>query len=463
MKQLLPIALLAAAVLAAGAPLSAQDAGNRPPEQRFFEWTDLAFAPTEYRLRRRAMIAQLQQTGGGVFLTPSADGAPSGGTFRQENDFLYFTGLELPPSMLALDAEEGLVLLFTPRRDARFENPSRPNHFPGRPLADDPELAARSGITQIRSIDDMDSYVAGLVADGRTIRVNIGGPDPSKIIETNATQTLNATMGLVHHLQTAYPTVVLTNAYTEIARLRMIKSEAEAALMRRSAQLTAHAIMNAAGHIADGVTERTLEAEFEAACKRGGSQRLAFSSIIKSGPNSLWPWRILAAHYDRRNRAMRDGDLVIFDVGCELDYYSSDVGRTFPVSGRFTDDQRDILQMVTAVSDSIIAHVRPGITLAELQALAVASIPEDERRYMQAGFFFGHHIGLAVGDPNIRDATLEPGMIFTVEPWYYNHDRGIAVFIEDDVLVTATGREVLTEMLPRSTEDLERLVGTRRE
>jgi Xaa-Pro aminopeptidase len=132
------------------------------------------------------------------------------------------------------------------------------------------------------------------------------------------------------------------------------------------------------------------------------------------------------------------------------------------VSGSFADDQRDILEMVTAISDSIIANVRPGITLAELQALAVDLIPEDERRYMQAGFFFGHHIGLAVGDLNIRDAMLEPGMIFTVEPWYYNHDRGIAVFIEDDVLVTATGSEVLTAMLPRSTEDLERLVGTRR-
>lgn len=463
MKQRLPIALLAVALLAPGLRLSAQDAGNRMPEQRFFEWTDLAFAPTEYRLRRRAMIAQLQQTGGGVYLTPSADGATSGGTFRQENDFLYFTGLELPQSMLALDAEEGLVVLFAPRRDARFESPSRPNHFPGRPLADDPDLAARSGITQLRSIDELERYIEGLAADGRTIRVNLGGPDPNAMIETHAIQTLTSTFGLVHHLQSTHPTVALRNAYGEVARLRMIKSEAEIALVRRSAQLTAYAIMDAAGHIADGVMERTLEAEFEAACKKGGSQRLAFSSIIKSGPNSLWPWRILSAHYDRRNRAMRDRDLVIFDVGCELDYYSSDVGRTFPVSGSFADDQRDILEMVTAISDSIIANVRPGITLAELQALAVDLIPEDERRHMQAGFFFGHHIGLAVGDPNIRDAMLEPGMIFTVEPWYYNHDRGISVFIEDDVLVTATGSEVLTAMLPRTPEDLERLVGVRRQ
>ncbi len=130
MRQRISIALLAAAVMSPAARLSAQGVHDRVPEQRFFEWTDLPFAPIEFRLRRQAMIAQLQQTGGGVYLAPSADGTTSGSTFRQENDFLYFTGLELPQSMLALDAEDGLVIVFTPRRDERFEKSSRPNHFP---------------------------------------------------------------------------------------------------------------------------------------------------------------------------------------------------------------------------------------------------------------------------------------------------------------------------------------------
>ena len=88
--------------------------------------------------------------------------------------------------------------------------------------------------------------------------------------------------------------------------------------------------------MADGVDERKLEAEFEAACKRDGSQRVAFASIVKSGPNALFPWRLLAAHYDRRNRIMRSGEIVVFDVGCELDHYASDVGRTLPVWGAST-------------------------------------------------------------------------------------------------------------------------------
>ena len=155
---------------------------------------------------------------------------------------------------------------------------------------------------------------------------------------------------------------------------------------------------------------------------------------------------------------MRQGELVIFDVGCELDYYASDVGRTFPVSGKFSAEQRRTLEMVTAVADAILAAVRPGVTFADLKRVAVEATPEGEREYMQTGSFFGHHIGLAVGDPSLLEAPLEDGMVFTVEPWYYNHDRQIAVFVEDDVLVTPEGHENLSRGLPRSPEGLEGLM-----
>lgn len=462
MKQPSPSLIVAILLTGQAVTLSAQTGmRGHTPVQRFFEWTDLSFSPTEFRIRRQAMMAQLQQSGGGVFLAPSSEGVTAGETFRQENDFLYFTGLELPRSLLVLNAEEGLTILFVPRTDARFENPSRPNDYPGRPLADDPELSVRSEIAQIRPIEDLEAYVAGLVADGITLRINFEGGDSADAAEP--VESTTASRNLRRHIRRVHPAATVRDAYPQVARLRMVKSDAEVAVMRRNAQITAHAIMTAAGHIGPGVQERGLEAEFEAACKRGGSQRLAFASIIKSGPNSLWPWRILAAHYNRRNRAMYDGELVIFDVGCELDYYAADVGRTFPVSGRFTDEQRDILSMVIAVSDSIIAAVRPGITLADLQAVAERAIPEDQRGYMQTGLFFGHHIGLSVGDPDLPNALLEPGMVFTVEPWYYDHEREVAVFIEDDVLVTAAGAEVLTSALPRRPDDLERLVGISRE
>jgi Xaa-Pro aminopeptidase len=155
---------------------------------------------------------------------------------------------------------------------------------------------------------------------------------------------------------------------------------------------------------------------------------------------------------------MEDGDLVIFDVGCELDHYVSDVGRTFPVSGRFTPEQRRALELSTSVSDAIIAAVRPGVTLRDLQEVAERNIPNDQKRYMQTGLYFGHHIGLSTSAPVLTDEPLRPGMIFTVEPWYYNHDDQLSVFIEDVLLVTETGVEVLTTDLPRRPEELEKLV-----
>ena len=436
-------------------PAAAQVAST--PEQRFFDWTALQFDKEVYAQRRVRLMQALEEAGGGIFLAPSAHGVSHGPTFRQLDDFLYFTGLELPHSLLVIDADAATTTLFTPGRDARFESTARPNDFPGRPLGDDPELARRAGIADIRPYEDLDAAVTAWVGQQRVLWLNPGRGAITPL-KTDFMVDWNPTQALLFHLQQTYPAARIQNAYAAVARLRMIKGAEEIDVMRRVCALTAEAIREAAGFIHDGVDERTLEAELEAVYKRGGAQRLAFSSIIKSGPNSLWPWRILAAHNDRRNRPMHDGDLVIFDVGTELDHYVSDVGRTFPVSGRFTPAQRRTLAMTTAVSDAIIAAVRPGVTLAELTEVARAAIPPDERKYMQTGSFFGHHIGLNVGDPSLLDEPLTPGMIFTVEPWYYNHDREISVFLEDVILVTEDGAEVLTASLPRSPEALEALV-----
>ncbi len=449
--------LLAAPLLALAlgvAPAAAQDGR----EERFFDWTRPEFAAGEYARRRAAVAARLAESGGGVLLVSSAHGLSHGETFRQADDFLYLTGLELPGSALMLDSGTGAAALFVPPRDLRFESPTRPNDFPGRPLGTDPELARVSGIGDVRPFETLESVLGELERGGRTLRFNPGRRGEIRRVETSLIPDWDPGLLSLYHLQQRRPRLRIQSAYDELARTRMVKGPAEIVALRRAADLTAGAIRLAASHVRDGVTERELEAAFEAACKRGGAQRVAFSSIVKSGPNSLWPWRILAAHYDRRNRAMSAGELVIFDVGCEVDHYVSDVGRTFPVSGRFTPAQREILAMEVAVADAIIAAVRPGVTFAALQAEADLAIPAEHRPFMQAGLFFGHHIGLATGDPSLEEAPLEPGMVFTVEPWYYNRDLGIAVFTEDVVRVTGTGAEVLTRGLPRTPDELERLV-----
>ena len=432
------------------------------PEQRLFDWTGLDFAPGVYAERRNRLVHRLREAGGGVFLAPSSDGFSSGETFRQLDNFLYFTGLELPNSLLAIDADSGLSTVFAPRTDARFENASRTNDFPGRPLADDPELLRRSGLERIRPYGDLRAAVGGWSQGTRTLWIDPGRNQSLEPRQTDFVQSWTAAQALVLHLNKSFPNAALASAFPHVAALRMVKGPEEIALIRQACLITCEGIRAAAAHIRNGVDERSLEAELEAEWKRRGAQRKAFDSIIKSGPNSLWPWRILAAQYDRRNRAMRDGDLVLFDVGCELNHYASDIGRTFPVSGRFTEPQARRLRMITNVTDAVIRAARPGVTLGDLQRVAEAAIPREERAYMQTGFFFGHHIGLDVGDPSLREAVLVPGMVFTVEPWYYNHDEDIAVFLEENIVITEDGAENLTGWFARTPEDLERLVGTGR-
>jgi Xaa-Pro aminopeptidase len=447
---LLPFAIL---LQAHNHPVYSQDT----PEQKYFDWTSMPFSKETYQERRNNLIDELRKSGGGIFLAPARDGYSRGETFRQLNDFMYFTGLEFPNSVLAINVDQGKVILFGPARDRRFESTSRKNDFPGRPLIDDPDINAMSGIEDFRNIETLDETIKKWISQGKVFKVNKGRSGRIDSIHTGFTTTFTPEQMLIYHLSNEYEMNIF-NAYNEIATLRMIKSDEEISNIRNAINITIVAITQAAGYIADGVEERRLEAELEAVYKRSGSPRMGFSSIIKSGPNSLWPWRILASHYDRRNRTMKDGDLVIFDVGSEYEYYTSDVGRTFPVSGKFTNEQKQILEMEVSVSEAIIKAVKPGLTFSDLKKIAQSAIPPDQLKYMQTGLFYGHHIGMSSGDPNIADAKLKPGMIFTIEPWYYNHDLGISVFTEDVVLVTENGAEVLTAELTRSPNELEKMV-----
>ena len=426
------------------------------PEQRYGDWVRrLPFRAQEYSFRRSNMIRLLDESGGGIYIAPSSDGLTHGDTFRQLEDFWYYTGLEVPNSILVLDADAGRSILFMPEDDYRFSNPGRANDFPGRPLLDDYQLRSIAGIEEYRPMREFDAFLAQMVRARRIVRVNGGTAGALVTPELPQFGALSAMQTMILRIQADHPTAHLQNAFEEIAQGRMVKSRYEIQKMQIAADATAQAILATAALIRPGIDERTLQGEFESTCRALGSQTIPFTPIVKSGPNSLWPWRVLAAHYDRRNRPVESGDLVILDVGCEIDGYISDVGRTFPVDGLFTTEQRHKMLVSLNAADAIIEAIRPGVTFRQLTAIAYEAIPDDEERYMQTPSFFGHHIGMQAGDPALIDEPLQPGMVFTVEPWYYNHELDISVFVEDVVLVTEEGVEVLTKDLPRMPEQLE--------
>jgi Xaa-Pro aminopeptidase len=447
---------LRVAILAISIGLVGAAQAQRP--EHFTAWTAPVFPAAEYVVRRAAALGGLRT--GEVLLVPSAEGTSGGETFRQLDDFEYFLGLEVPRSVLAIDSRTGKSLLFVPHDDPRFTNPGRLNDFPGRPLAADPAIRALSGVDSVLIDDALPAYLATLAARGGRLLMNVGrGSNMGPPTEATATpfDTPSATDGLARLLRARYSAISVGSAYELIARLRMVKSPREIAKMREAARVTSEAIARGARRVTDGVTERSLTGSFIADCYAQGAQRVAFTPIIKSGENSLWPWRILGAQYDRRDRAMHDGELVSFDVGCERDHYASDVGRTFPVAGRFTVRQRELVEMVRGISDAVIAAAKPGVTLADLQKIAEAKIPAWAKPKMLAPLYFGHHLGLDSGDPSIAEAPLAAGMVFTIEPWFYDHEAGVAAFLEDEILIVPGGRENLTATLPRDAAGLERM------
>jgi Xaa-Pro aminopeptidase len=431
---------------------------SQTPVQSYFEWTDLPFSKEELQQRRENLISSLIKDGkDGLVVIPAKDGFSYGETFRQADDFYYFTGLELPNALLVLDLSNQSSIIYSPERDLRFDNGSRVNDFPGRPLLKDKTISERAGIS-LASIYEFASKMTTAALKNNTILVNNGRQGQIVLASNEYIATYSPVQVLIQALDKRHPGLQYENIFESIADVRMIKSESEIDILRKAAAITVEGIKRSAKEIRAGIDERYLEGILEGNFKVNGSQRLAFGSIIKSGPNSHWPWRILATHYNRRNRVLENGDLVIFDVGCEYQQYVSDIGRTFPVSGKFNTRQKEILVMETKIADEIIKFLKPGITFKDIKAITDNLIPEDSKKYMQVGLFFGHHLGLSTGDPSLSEAKLKPGMVFTVEPWYYNHDENISVFTEDMIVITKDGCEVLSSDLPRTPEALEALM-----
>jgi Xaa-Pro aminopeptidase len=211
------------------------------------------------------------------------------------------------------------------------------------------------------------------------------------------------------------------------------------------------AAITMAGHAAAvralraGARERQVAAEIERAFFARGATGLAFQSIVASGGNGA------VLHWEKLDGAIADGELAVVDIGGSYGGYAADVTRTYPVSGRFSDAQRKVYEVVLRAQEKVIAAVKPGISLARLHRIA-------EEALLEAGYelphAIGHHVGLSVHDVGDDETTLEPGMVITVEPGIYLPGR-FGVRIEDMVLVTRRGARLLTKELPRRPAELE--------
>ncbi len=408
--------------------------------------------PPDLLVQRRAALLERLGTGVAVVRATterSADPAnadyPQDSDFRQDNDFFYLTGLETPRATLVLVARAAgpdEVILYLQPRDPQRERWQGPRLGPG------PEAAALAGLAPaaVRS-------AAG--ADGEIERLVSGSDSPARAGALYLAATRRtAADPLLQRLRASAPRV--EDLRPHLAALRVVKDADEIRRLRRAIEITAEGHLAAMRVAVPGAWEYELEAAAEGTFRRLGAERLGYPSIVGSGANGT------VLHYDVSRSRLADGDLVVMDMGAEFGYYTADVTRTIPASGRFTPRQRAIYDLVLGAQQAALDSLRPGTTMGRLTAIARQYMRERSGdlcgpRTCDAYFIhgLGHYIGMDVHDVGRYDIPFAPGMVLTIEPGIYLPEEGLGVRIEDDVLVTADGYEMLSGGVPRRADEVE--------
>lgn len=416
--------------------------------------------PVERLTARRDGLARLMGSGIAVLRSSKerdieAD-YPQDSDYRESNDFFYLTGIESKDSWLLVVADSGhatRVTLYLPPRDPQSERWTGPTLGPGA------EATTLTGITDVRSADSAEAQIRALL-QMRTWSRKGGSLFVNRSRRAGQDTYLTSLVFSGERDEFMLPAV---NLPALVAQLRLIKDDDEIRRMRAAIDLTAESLVDAMRVITPGMTEYRIEALIEDGFRSRGAERLGFPSIIGSGPNST------TLHYDKNRRTIAAGDLVVLDVGGEYGYYSADVTRTVPISGKYTQRQRQIYELVLGTQQAAIDSVRPGMTVGQLNKIS--------REYMKAhsGTLCGsttcdtyyihglsHWLGMDVHDVGDYTTPFAPGMVLTVEPGIYIPDEQLGVRIEDDVLVTDTGHDLLSSKAPRSPDEIEKTMKTRK-
>jgi len=381
--------------------------------------------------------------------------------FAQEDNFYYLTGHN--------EEEAGIILL--PPADSRakkddFQGPREilflPSKNPGREKwngvrmsPSDPGIQARTGFADVRPFSEMRATIEKLARFYPAFYTilpyekELGGFPHEK--ET------------VDWLKLAVPQANLKDIRTNITDLRLIKSPTEMAFIRQAIDLSLDAHFAAFKMMRPGLWEYQVAAKMVEVHAMGGSEAEAYAPIVGAGPNST------ALHYDRLGRKIQEGDIVVMDVGAQYSGYAADITRTVPANGKFTPRQREIYDIVLGAQNAALAALKPGADMCRKGKQSLYKISYDyinshgkDQNGKPLGQYFihglGHNIGLDVHDPGDSCKPLMPGQVVTVEPGIYIPEENLGVRIEDDVLITETGYELLSSKLPRSAEEIEAIM-----
>jgi Xaa-Pro aminopeptidase len=418
----------------------------------------MGYPSEEFAARRQRLARAVER---GTVLLFAATSPTPGVRFRQDNDFYYLTGNESLNAVLVMDAASGAAHLFLPRLSAteiRYE---------GGNWLDEPGAAARHGLASIQPLTGLHEFLAR----------RRGGPG-AEIVWTRLSERdqvnhgrLDAAVQLARRLsnpfaqqpsedafragalRTQFPYLELRDVTPHLDRLRLIKTPREIEILRYNGRISAEAIRRAIQATRPGAYEYELEAEATHWLFKHGFQSPAYPAIVGSGPKgNQW-------HYEDNGRRMNAGELVVMDYAGGLDYTTTDITRTWPVSGRFTDAQLEAYRAVLEAQKAIIAAIRPGVARERVRTLAEGVFRT--RGYDPRYAYVGHYVGMSVHDVGDWNLPFEAGMVLAIEPILDLPDRQMHVRIEDTVLVTPSGAEILTSGVPKEVDELLGLLAAR--
>jgi Xaa-Pro aminopeptidase len=429
----------------------------------------------EFQNRRSQLMRMVGS--GGIVILPSAPVRTRSRDveyrFRQDSDFYYLTGFAEPEAVAVLvpGRESGEYLMF-----CREKDPTR-EQWDGR-RAGQAGAIEDFGADDAFPIEDLDDILPGIMESCDRVYYTMG---MYAEFDTRMAEWVNTLRSkLSRGVQSPHEFVALDHLLHD---MRLYKSRSEISAMRKSARVAVEAHKRAMRLTRPGLFEYEIEAEFRYEFRRNGGW-VSYSPIVGGGANAC------ILHYVENSAELKDGDLLLIDAGCELDYYASDITRTFPVNGRFTPEQRAVYEVVleaqrAAIEKTVVGNhwndphdaavkvITKGLRKLGLLDGSVARLIKDEAYQQFYMHRTGHWIGMDVhdvGDYKVGDEwrMLEPGMVTTVEPGIYINNsrkipkrfRNIGIRIEDDVAVTRKGPDVLSKGLVSDPDDIEALMNS---
>ena len=433
-----------------------------------------AFPPEEFAGRRARVMERI---GDGAAIIQGTTELATYHKFRQNNQFFYLTGVEVPRAILVIDGRAKRSTLFLLPRDERAERSEGPVLTPGA------EAARVTGVDEVRPRDQFEAVLEKLAAEGRTLYLPhrpeaLGAGTPGYSIGHEKASLDDPWDGrpsrekvFIGKIDARAPNSTIEDLDPILDAMRLVKSPREAATVRESTRIAGLAIQELMRSARPGMYEYELEAIADYEFKRHNAQGVAYFALVASGSNAAFP------HYHAAQSRTEDGQLVLVDYGPDYHYYAADVTRMFPINGTFSSWQREIYGIYLKLYQALMTSIRPRVAprdilrdaATKMDAIMAAypftdpTIKAAAERFV-AGYHnpsrnsLGHWVGMEVHDVTAPYEVLQPGMVFTIEPALTIPEDMVYLRLEDTILVTETGYENMSSFLPVEIADIEKLM-----